>query len=91
VTWKFSEHVVYSSHKVSSLEKCDLYKRGVYRVTNREDVLAICSLDYRNHSGVYQCVAENELGYARATIDLKIKGEIIYKMSTTGYIIFAMG
>ena len=54
---------------------CVNHKQGFYRVTNIEDELIVCGLDYQFHAGHFECEATNKMGKDNATIDLEVRGK----------------
>ena len=41
---------------------CENLVSGVYMVGGRDDTVVICSIDFKKHSGSYECIASNKVG-----------------------------
>lgn len=77
VSWWFNNKEIKDTDRaISTTKKCDIHKRGFYRVTGIEDKLIICSLHYQFHAGRFECVASNKIGNDNGIINLVIKGKI---------------
>eukprot|EP00111_Clytia_hemisphaerica_P018542 TCONS_00054849-protein len=61
-----------TSLDIADESSCDRLVSGIYRMTSQPNALVICSLDYQQHAGSYECTASNKLGSVKQTMKLTI-------------------
>ena len=75
LSWKHNNNSITSLPTINNIEDCKSRKTGIYQHKNKDNVLIICNLNFLDHSGQYECRAENTLSSVVETLELTVYGK----------------
>ena len=79
IKWKVNNLDIYGvSLSGSSGSGCENLVPGVYLVGGRDDTIVICSINFKKHSGSYECIASNKVGTVEKKMHLTVTGRLCF-------------
>lgn len=76
IKWKVNNLDI--NGKGGSGSGCKNLVPGIYLVEGREDTVVICSINFKKHSGSYECIASNIVGTVVKKMHLTVTGRFCF-------------